>query len=777
MRTDSDDHHEQSVGLDRGNLGRRRFLGYLLAAPTLVTAAQLGWSSPAGAEGATPQPAEIFDLNDLLTTAGRTTANLIQVQVNEDGTVSFALPRSEVGQGITTSTAMIIAEEMDLPLDKIDVTLADARPELLFNQLTGGSNTTISTFTPIRVAAAIARGRLLHAASTALGEVVDTLTTTAGKVVSAAGETIGFGDLARAAAAERPEEARTDLKPASEFRIIGTPRNRTDALAAVTGRKEFATDLQIPDAKPTMVCRPPTINGTVESVANLDDVRQMPGVTDVEPISTGVAVRGETFGQCIDAVRALRVDWGGGTIDGESDESLRAKIRSVEIPLAVPDVDPAADTVDAEFTFWFSSNSALETNSAVADVRPDRAEIWSGMKSPIAAQKTIAGDLGLPPSAVTCHVAEGGGSFGRKLFFDAARESAEASKAIGKPVKLMWHRTDDSRHGRVHPMSTSRVRATVLGDKVLSYEQRHTSGATDFTHGFGDIITAMAAQIPVAGNLTFAQTIFLLTQLVPYRYGLSTQLLSEAFNYDTIPSGSMRNIYSPNVCCARELMTEELARRTGSDPYEFRREFVEEERGQAVLDAVAKRGEWGRMMPPGTAQGIGFHAEYHGFTAALVEIDCTEGTTQRQIRDGVGGPRVTKVVFAVDAGLVVNPRGLEAQMQGGIMDGIALALTSSLHFSDGLPLEGSWDDYFYTRQWNVPPEVEVVIMPQTADHPGGAGEAGVAATMSAVAAAYWKAIGSMPTSFPINHRELSFDPKPVVPPIPQSPTDGLDHKH
>jgi isoquinoline 1-oxidoreductase beta subunit len=179
-------------------------------------------------------------------------------------------------------------------------------------------------------------------------------------------------------------------------------------------------------------------------------------------------------------------------------------------------------------------------------------------------------------------------------------------------------------------------------------------------------------------------------------------------------------------------------------------------------------------MPSGTAQGIAVHKEYKGVNACLVEIDCRTRTVGREVRDAVTGPRVTKVVMAVDVGLAINPRGLEAQMQGGIMDGIALALTSSLHLRDGHFLEGSWDNYFYTRQWNVPPEVEVIVMPDTTGEPGGAGEFGVASTFAAVACAYARATGTMPREFPINHRDpLAFTPKPFVPPVPQSPTNGL----
>ncbi|MEU4424494.1 molybdopterin cofactor-binding domain-containing protein [Actinoplanes sp. NPDC024001] len=743
-------------------VARRRFLGYVLAAPILVTAADLLNPGPAAAE-----LTELLDLNDIMTAAALPTSGLISVEVNPDGTVSFALPRAEVGQGITTSTAMLIAEELAVPLHRVRVTLADARPELLFNQLTGASNTTISTYTPIRVAAAVARQRLLQAAAAELGTAVGALRLDDGAVTGPDGRRLGIGELAAKAASPKTLSMPVELAPRESFTVIGKPHNRIDALDAVTGRKKFAMDLDVAGAKPTMLCRPPTINGKVGTVDNLADVRAMPGVTDVVPVSAGVAVRAETFGQCIDAVRALRVNWRAGTVEGKSDESVLRELAAAELPLGPRPLTPV---VEGRFTFYFRSNSALETNCAIADVRADRAEIWSALKSPIVAKQTIAARLGLPPGKVTVHVTEGGGSFGRKLFFDAALEAAEVSQKIGKPVKLMWHRADDSRQGRTHPMATSRVRIAYAGDVVLGYEQRHTSVTTDLGHGLGELFTAMAAKLPI-GDAAFAQTFFQFSHTSPYRFGVHSRLLNETgkgFN-----TGSMRNVYSPDTTCARELMVDRLAARTGRDPYRMRLDLLRDSRARAVLKKVGDVGGWGRAMPAGTAQGIAFHSEYKAASAALVEIDCRPETVGRQIRDGVGGPRVTRVVFAVDVGLAVNPRGLQAQMMGCVMDGIALALTSSLHLRDGYFLEASWDNYFYTRQWNTPPELEIIVMPSSSDQPGGAGELGVAAAMAAVACAYGRATGTMPTSFPINHGTLSFTPKPTVPPIPASPMDGV----
>ncbi|TNC29489.1 molybdopterin cofactor-binding domain-containing protein [Amycolatopsis alkalitolerans] len=765
---------------------RRRFLGYLLAAPTLVAAAQLGdtllgSSRASAAVPSGPQPSDIVDLNDILTDATLATANLITVTINSDGTASFAMPRCESGQGITTSTAMLIAEELDLPVEKVHVTLADARPELMFNQATYGSNTTISTFTPFRVAAALARQRLLEAAAIELGDTVTNLTTRAGTIIAASGLSTSYASLAQKAATSVSKQVSVTLKPRSEFKVIGKPHSRVDALEAVTGRKGYAMDLAVPGAKPTLICRAPTINGTVKAVRNAAEVRAMPGITDVAVISTGVAVRGETFGQCVDAVRALKVSWGPGSVDGESDDTILAKLKAAEIPLVVPNLPPLTKTIEQVFTFYWKSNSALEPQTAVADVRDGHAEVWACMQTPIFAQQMIAQKLGLPQGAVKAHVVQGGGAFGRRMFPDVMVEAAEASQKMGKPVKLMWHRTDEFRYGRVHPMCISRVRASYLAGNVLSFEQRHTSVATDYTMALGEMITADAAKLVPLGLGNFAeysQPVFETTANVPYNFGAVTQVLNEIFQWDTFHTGSNRNLYNPDVVTAVELMVDQLAGAMGQDPYRFRRSLLKDPRARAVLDKVAQAGRWGRPMPRGTAQGIALHTEYKGATAALVEIDARPQTSGREVRDGVTGPRVTKVVFAIDAGLPINPRGLEAQMMGGTMDAIGQVLTESLHLKHGTFLEGSWDNYFYPRQWNTPPEMQIIVMPPTTGEPGGAGEFGVAASKAATASALARATGSLPTEFPVNHNgPLAFEPLPTVPSIPQSPTDGLRYAY
>jgi isoquinoline 1-oxidoreductase beta subunit len=767
-------------------ISRRRFLGYVVAAPTLVSSVRWLEGTPADAQTipSVGQIAEHYDLLNLLRDAARPTANLITIKVNDDGTVAFALHRTEVGQGLTTAIAMVIADEMDVAIEHVHITQSDARPALLFNQLTGGSSSIYTIYYPVRIAAAVARARLLQAAAVVLESGASELTITDGIIRAPGGGSVAIGDLARKAASDVTRAVEATPKSRAHQTIVGKPHNRIDALGMVTGTHAYAMDLHVPGALPCMVARPPTINGTVRRVHNAGAVRAMPGITDVVTVGTGVAVRGATFGQCIDAVRALRIDWGPGTADHLSDADVQAALAKAELPMLVPDLKGLqlpVTTVDHSFTFAFQPNCPLEANPAVADVRDGRAEIWAPMKTPVVAQEDIAGALGMHTGDVTCHVIQAGGSFGRDLFWDAAKEAALISQAMRKPVRLMWHRTDDFRHGRVHPACRSTIRVAHTADAIVSFAQHHTSVNTDFAHGLGEIFSSRFDEMPAGlGGLGFSQTVFQLTQYIPYDFGVVEQLLNETLPDVGAPTnnlfhtGSMRNIYSPNVVTARELVIDRVVEAMHKDPYAFRLAALKDERSKAVLRKVAEVGRWGRRMPAGHAQGIAFHSEYKGRAACLVEIDATPATTNREVKDAYTGPRVTKAVYAVDVGLAINPRGLEAQMMGGIMDGIANALTFALHLRNGAFAEDSWDHAFYTRQWNVPPEVQVIVMPPTTGDPGGAGEFGVAASMAATACALARATGKMATHYPVNHgAPLPAGIAPFVPPVPPSPTDGL----
>ena len=769
-------------GTGRMSLNRRKFLGYLVAAPTLVVVADIGreavfGGAPQASAAAIPSPPqtpEYYEFVDSYRDACRATNPLLRVEVKEDGRVAFALPRSDNGQGIQTLFAMIIAEEMGIDPSDVDVTLADARPELIFNQLTGGSSTTYSLYTPVRVAAAIAKGALLDAAAQALGGERRLLETAGLTIVDTAGTAIGFGELSRLAAVPVTTPVEVVLKSNEEFTILGKSRGKDDAYAMVTGAKKFTCDIQVPDALPTVICRAPELNGFPDGgPSNIDEVRDMPGVTDVEPIDNGIAVRARTFGQAIDAVNALELNWNPGTVSGQNDEDIVEGLRAAELPLAVPAVP--GKTLEQELIHYSRNGSALETNSAIVTFDGSRAEVWAPAKSPIAGATIVSQELGIGVNDVTFHVIPGGGSFGRRLFNDHVREAAQAVKAFGKPVKLMWDRANDCRQGRVKPLCVTRVRAVVTDDAVASFELRYSGVNMEVDEGLTDVLTSQAIKAP-GGNLGVSETFWEISVHTPYNFGVNTRAMIET-NYG-FNTGSTRNVYGPDTCTARELMIDRIAERLNKDPYEFRAEFAKTERLRKVIQRAAEEADWGKSMPEGTAQGIGVHQEYKAATACVVEIDARPETVNRQVRSGRTGPRVTKVTFVVDPGLLLNPLGYEAQVQGGINDGIANAMTAGLHLVDGSFVEASWDNYFYTRQWNTPPEVNVILIEDSEyPDPGGAGEVSVAATMSAVVNAFRRATGIEPLCTPVLHDEPfpeGFTQYPTAPPIPPSPTNGLE---
>ncbi|MGW2368770.1 molybdopterin cofactor-binding domain-containing protein [Streptomyces sp. NPDC001667] len=311
----------------------------------------------------------------------------------------------------------------------------------------------------------------------------------------------------------------------------------------------------------------------------------------------------------------------------------------------------------------------------------------------------------------------------------------------------MWSRVDDMRHGRMRPATHHRLRATYALGKVLTFEHRVAAVETDFRHGLGEALTAAAAKLPGSiGNETFAQTLFHTTVKSPYRFGLTTQHLTEVPL--RMPTASWRSVYSANTRGAEEIVVDELAARLGQDPVAFRRAFLKSPAQRAVLDKAASEGDWGRPMPAGHAQGIGFHEEYKSRTACLAEIDATDPRR----------PRVVKAVIVADVGRAVNPRGLEAQLLGGLTDAISTTLRAGLHLDKGLPLEGSYSQFHYARQRDVPPDVRVFVMPPTGE-PGGAGELGVPAAVGAIANAYARATGTRPRRFPVNF-DVDFTPFP-----------------
>ncbi|WP_028799274.1 xanthine dehydrogenase family protein molybdopterin-binding subunit [Streptomyces sp. 142MFCol3.1] len=700
---------------------------YSLAASTLTVAAPLGCDA-SSAQGAEPSGAGTG--SDVLVTG--TDEEMLVLEVTAANRVVVRLPRVEVGQGITTAVAMMIAEELDARLADVDIPLAEARKE--GNQYTGGSNSVSSLYDPARALAATARAKLVTAAARRWHLAPRLLRTRDTMVVAPDGRTATFGSLTAAAAAIHRPAVPAEPKPASRHRVIGRPTTRVDARDIVTGKATYAGDLTVAGAKPTVVARPPTLGGKLVSVDGRA-ARAMPGVHAVVRAAGGVAVVADTFHHAFRARDALRITWAPGPLAALSDDAVRARLRAAVPPLGTPLL--GTRQVTGEFEFAFVSHAPMEVLTAVADVRADRAEIWFSSQTPADARDTIASAVGLPGSKVRVHVMRGGGSFGRRLNHDAAVEAALVSKAAGRPVKLMWSRDDDIRHGRMRPASHHRIRASHAGGRVVAFTHATASVSEVFEEsGFaarggrsGAVRAASrGGRTPKAGPLPSDSGL--------YNFG---RVDEDSGSVElAMPLGAWRSVDSGTMRTAEEIVVDEIATSLGEDAVAFRRRTLRSKAVRTVLDKVASAGHWGRALPRGRAQGVAVHEEYGSCVACLAEIDATDPDE----------PRVTHVVMAADVGTAVNPRGLEAQLMGTAVDGISTVLRAGLHIDRGAVREGSFADFHYARQRHAPLRFEAHIMPSTGA-PGGAGELGVPAAAGAVANAYARATGTRPRRFPL----------------------------
>jgi isoquinoline 1-oxidoreductase beta subunit len=797
-------------------VARRTFVGYVLAGSSLVVAGRYvtdaesaaaadspGLGGPAGATtdrlkgrkvpvnegGASPipshdLPADHYDFMDFMREQTRSVTPLLTLELKSNGRVLFDMPRCEVGQSVESGCAQIIADQLDMSYDNVDITTSKARVDLMDAQLTGGSSSVFSLWEPLRELSELIRQKVIGAAAKQWGVSADQLTTRDGYVYGPRGRKAGYGDLSLLATSPQNEFVGALLNAAvgpPKRTVIGKSVARKDIRQIVTGTKQFALDLDIPGALPTMLCRPPVINASVEKVNNLDQVKKMPGVTHVavmDATSRGqvVAVRAKTFGQCIDAVRKLDVTWGESTTGKVNSDDLLKQVDATLLPMEP--APPGAEVFEEKYTFHYRVSGPLEPNSAVADVKAESAEIWGASKIPGTALAMISHELGLPIDKVTINVTYGGGSFGTTLHGDRLLEAARASKVFGAPVRLMWHRTDQVRQGRQHPGSVSHVRATKVGNSITSFTQWHASSACDFTHAAGDFALGPAMKADPSrywANTSITDWFYSIVTSVPYNFGPTKTALTEAFEYDYVPTGPVRNVYSPDVACARELLVEDMAEAFGMDGYQFRRAFAKNKDVVSVLDAVAKAGGWGRSLPKGVHQAIGVHGEYKCQTACMVEIDARPRSIKEHELNGGIGPRITKAVFAVAMGIPMNPDSCKAQAMGGMMDGFAHAYAEVCDWQDGLPIQGAWDDYYWTRHWDCPTHFEAIVIDKGSNVPSGTGEIGNGAGFAAAAIALQKALGKKVTRLPVYLRDPSMITPdiPKVPSIPQSPTRAL----
>ncbi|MPY99005.1 MAG: molybdopterin-dependent oxidoreductase [Actinophytocola sp.] len=706
--------------------GRRRFVTFLVAAPTLTVAARLGIDliadTPALAAG---RPTQTSGEATTATNLGTTYV----LRVTSDNRIIFESPKADVGQGISTALAMLIAEDLDARLTDVHSELADAAN--LPGQSVGGSVSIRDAYDPVREMAAQARARLVTAAARRWGVAADTLTTHDTAVHAPDGRSETYGALAADAASITSPDVAATPKPISAHTVIGTPASQQEGRAIVTGAMPFALDVPVAGALPTVVARPPTIYGTVAAI-DASVTKAMSGVVAVTTIPTGVAVTARTFHEALRGRDALRVTWGPGPVDDVSDSTVTERLAQAIPPFV--NLPLLSNHVDGRFEFAFVNHAPMETNAAIADVRQNSAVVWSSTKVPNSTRRQVAKAIGLSENAVTVHVTRGGGSFGRRLSSEAQIEAAQVSRALGRPVKVMWTRDDDTRHGRMRPASMHRMRITYLAGEMVSFQNLSSAVQLDF--GVSPVITGIdpgALGYPSIGSAFFA-----ITQETPYALGVETKALNEVPL--KFPTATWRSVYSGHNRAAEELMMDRLASKLRKDPLGLRISLAKDQPAKALLRRLRTESAWGTSLPAGWAQGVGYHEEYNGRAGCVVTIDASDPNA----------PRVMSALVAADMGVPVNPRGLEAQFMGSVMDGIGTILRAGNHIDSGRVRESSFADFTWPRQRHAPRDFRLVLMPTTGTSIAGAGEIAVPAATAAVASAYGRATGTQPWRFPLN---------------------------
>lgn len=687
--------------------------------------------------GIIPEVNDAGDLTDFYMVSTGPFAYDLMIEITPENRVRFEVPRAEIGQGVVTAASMMLADNLDVRLADIDASLSPAELHRQTGQITGYSRSVRELWDPIRILSAELRARLATAGADHLGVPAHTVRTEDTHVVATDGRKVAYGMIAAAAARVAPKVAPAP-KPLDQLQVVGTPHSRIDAREIATGQTRYAMDVTVEGALPTVMALPPTAGARLVTV---DDAvaRAMPGVVAVTPvpgrpdirIGGGVAVSAQTFGQAIKARDALDVTWTAGAMDHMSDKEISQLMYSLLEPCNAP---PTSEGIDAFFEWPYATNLPMETDDCVADVRADRAELWLGSQTPISTAQFVAEAVGLPDDQVTLHVVPAGGSFGRRFYADPAILAAQVSQRIGKPVKLMATRDDDVRHGRSRPAGVHHVRVSVNGGRITSFEHRLAGPLLDLRYGLlGERMSARHAAADPKGTNESVPIIV----KVPYAVGVTS--ISFKVEELAIPTSAFRSVYSGTVGTVNEIVISELARKMDRDEYEFRRELLDNDEYRAVLDKVVHKGDWGRPMPAGTAQGLGMWYEYKSIVAYLMECDVRGDK-----------PRITRCTISVDPGRAVNPRGLEATLTGATMDAIATVFTAGLHIDRGAVRETGLADYRWSRMFDSPLEIKVHVLAPTADVPGGAGELGLPAACAAAANAWARATGRSVRRFPIN---------------------------
>jgi isoquinoline 1-oxidoreductase beta subunit len=691
------------------------------------------------------------------------------VRLDADGTVTIWSKNPDMGQGVKTALPMILAEEMDADWSRVRALDAELSREKFGGQGSGGSDSIRAEWDLYRNAGAAAREMLAEAAAETWGVPRDSCRTERGAVIHrASNRRLSYGELASRAAA-RPVPEKAPWKPVASFTLMGTRVGGVDNTAIVTGRPLYGIDTRVSGLRYAAVAKCPVFGG---KPARVDDraARQVPGVRDVVRIAghanptfmqPGVAVVADSTWAAFKGRDALRIEWDEGPYRDESSTTLSHQFADLaagtgtivrEVGTVDTALSDAARVIEAYYEFPFLSHATLEPVNCTAEFRDGRCYITGPLQMQTSGAGVVAAVTGLPVDRVHVQAARLGGGFGRRLMSDYAAEAAVVSQAIKGPVQIVGTREDDLRHDYYRPAGARRLRAGLdANGRIVAWDchlvnlsrNAYRRGPTPAwsTETYGSV-TGVSADLGPDFDL----------DLVPWHIPNVRLHFSEPRS--GVATGAWRAPAHVANGFAVETLLDEIASSTRRGAVDLRLELYgsardltipgddpspyNPDRMAAVLRLAADRGGFGQQPPEGRVRGLAAHYTFGSYCAQVVELSVDgSGAAAQGARRTV---RIHKVTCALDCGIVVNRSGVEAQAQGGIIDGLGHAFYGEVTIERGRAVEGNFDRYRLIRHREAPAAIDVHIVPSTM-RPTGFGEIAVPVIGPAVANAIAAATG------------------------------------